>query len=316
MAEVIVEFCQNHKGNFKNLEKMVNIASLAGVKYCKIQTIFAKNVSFRPQFENGLVVDGVTKAIKRPMNAEIERLKELELSWSEMKDFVELCLSKNVIPITTCFAREHIEPILNCGFQHIKIASYDCASYKLLKEIKNNFHHIIISTGATYDDEIECAAAILKGTKYSFLHCVTIYPTPLNAISLSRMNWLKKFTPSVGFSDHTSASKDGLLAPKAAFLMGADFVERHFMLNEIDDVRDAPVSINENQLTELVQFSKMSPQNQKSELSIKENIFKEMLGDEKRKLSTEEILNRDYYRGRFMSLKGDRMISNWDETVL
>ena len=88
------------------------------------------------------------------------------------------------------------------------------------------------------------------------------------------------------------------------------------MLNEIDDVRDAPVSINENQLTELVQFSKMSPQNQKSELSIKENIFKEMLGDEKRKLSTEEILNRDYYRGRFMSLKGDRMISNWDETVL
>jgi len=31
-----------------------------------------------------------------------------------------------------------------------------------------------------FNNEIEKAAEILKGTDFAFLHCVTIYPTPLN----------------------------------------------------------------------------------------------------------------------------------------
>ena len=46
-----------------------------------------------------------------------------------------------------------------------------------------------------------------------------------------------------------------------------------------------------------------------------------MLGDRERKLSDEELLNRDYYRGRFASIRNSRtmgrnMIYNWEETPL
>ena len=42
-----------------------------------------------------------------------------------------------------------------------------------------------------------------------------------------------------------------------------------------------------------------------------------MLGNEKRELSSEELLNRDYYRGRFASKdKNGNIIYNWEETDL
>ena len=47
--------------------------------------------------------------------------------------------------------------------------------------------------------------------------------------------------------------------------------------------------------------------------------WKKMFGKETRILSNEELLNRDYYRGRFASPRkdsknGSRMIFNWEET--
>ena len=42
-----------------------------------------------------------------------------------------------------------------------------------------------------------------------------------------------------------------------------------------------------------------------------------MLGKEKRDLSKVELLNRDYYRGRFSSKdKNGKIIYNWDELNL
>ena len=49
--------------------------------------------------------------------------------------------------------------------------------------------------------------------------------------------------------------------------------------------------------------------------------WRNMLGESQRILSDEEILNRNYYRGRFASPRkesdnGKRMIFNWEETPL
>ena len=61
------------------------------------------------------------------------------------------------------------------------------------------------------------------------------------------------------------------------------------------------------------------------EEKIRNNFTSSKLGnnvrEKSRKLSDEEILNRNYYRGRFASprnesFKGKRMIFNWEETPL
>ena len=321
MAKLIAEFCQNHNGDFDLLTKMVVAAAESGATHGKMQTIFADTVTYRPQFENGLTQDEKVKSIKRPYSDEYKRLKGLEISSSNTEKFVQICNEHGLIPMTTCFVRAHVNHLTELGFCLIKVASYDCASFPLLRELSKKFDEIIVSTGATYDDEVIHAAEILKDTNFSMLHCVTLYPTPLQQMHMARMDWLRSLAPSVGYSDHSLVSSTGLLASKAALALGADIIERHFTLLPASETRDGPVSINKEQLQELSDFSKLSLEDRLSKMDIDYPEWKIVIGNKERVLTDEEFLNRDYYRGRFAShrkgaKKGDRMIFNWEETPL
>ena len=126
----------------------------------------------------------------------------------------------------------------------------------------------------------------------------------------------------VGFSDHSLVSKDDIVASKAAIFLGAKIIERHFSILKPNETRDGPVSINSNQLKELSIFSKMSQKEQLDNLNRTYPDWKQMIGKSKRSLTKEELLNRDYYRGRFGSPrqslpnKFSNMILNWEETPL
>ena len=117
MAKIIAELCQNHNGDYKILEKMVETVAETGATHIKIQNIYADNLTFRTQFENGFVENGIQKTIKRPYKAEYERLKKLELKSNQIEKFISLSKKYNLIPMTTCFARDNIKEIKNLGFE-------------------------------------------------------------------------------------------------------------------------------------------------------------------------------------------------------
>ena len=75
--------------------------------------------------------------------------------------------------------KEDLVKIQDLGFKNIKVASYDCGSFPMIREICKKFKNIFISTGATFDDEIKKTKLICQKFKVNpvFLHCVTIYPT-------------------------------------------------------------------------------------------------------------------------------------------
>lgn len=319
-VEVIAEFCQNHNGDKELLSEMVHAASEAGARVGKIQTIFADNLTYRPKFETGVQIDGRVMTIQRPYQAEYDRLRKLELDFDAHAAFVELCGRHGLTPMTTCFAREHIESIKRAGFEQIKVASYDCASYPLLRELKEQFDRLVVSTGATYDDEIVTAVRILEGIPHSLLHCVTIYPTPLGQVHLSRMEFLRSLSGSVGFSDHSLVERDGVTAAKAAVHLGAEIVERHFTILPATSTKDGPVSIGASELEDLVRFSALDRESRVNELDERHRGWRACIGEARRLLSHDELLNRDYYRGRFASRRNgygaDGMIFNWEETLL
>ena len=316
---LIAEFCQNHNGDYDTLARMADAAAKAGATHGKMQTILANTIAFRPQFEEGLVQDGIVKSIKRPYRPEYERLKNLEITHKDTIRFVKLCGDLGLEPLTTCFVRSHVDAIADAGFRTVKVASYDCASFPMLRDLKRAFSKIIVSTGATYDDEIEHAASILTGSDFALLHCVTLYPTPLDQMHMRRMEFLRRFAPVVGFSDHSLVSRDGVLASKAAIALGAEIVERHFTILAPDQTRDGPVSMNPAQLAEIASFTKLSPEERLQSLDSEHPGWRIVLGESMRRLSDQELLNRDYYRGRFASPRkesesGTRMIFNWEET--
>ena len=314
----IAEFCQNHNGNFKILEKMIKSASKSGATYGKIQNIYAEDLTFRPEFETGIKINNKILAIKRPYKKEYKRLKKLEIKKNDIKNFIKICKDNNLIPLTTCFVQSHVDEIRDLGFKSIKVASYDCGSFPMIEKLKKNFNEIIVSTGASFDDEIEKTYNILKNKNFSFLHCITIYPTPLNNLNLKRMEFLKKFTNKVGFSDHTHVKTTGILGSMTACYLGAKLIERHFTILPENKTKDGPVSINEKQLSNLMTFSKLNKKEKKLILDSQFKNWKNLIGNKKRELSDEEILNRNYYRGRFASKRKyqkNRLqkVYNWEQ---
>ena len=314
----IAELCQNHNGSYKNLKKMTIECAKSGADIIKLQYIMSNTLSFRPQFEEGLKKGKQLISIKRPYLEEVKRLKKLEIKNSDLKKFVKLCNSLNVEPAITCFTRQDVNIINKIGFKTVKIASYDCASFQLLRDVKNKFNKIIVSTGATFDNEIKKAASILKGKNFIFLHCVTIYPTPLESINLERINFLKKFTNKVGFSDHSLGFiKNRNLASMMAVYLGAEYIERHITILDKDKTKDGKVSIQPEDIRKIKTFSSLSKSKQLNFL--KKNFefnIERLRGHKYRKLTKEEILNRDYYKGRFVSKIGSREIYNWEEVNL
>ena len=313
MTKIIAELCQNHNGDVNILKDMIWRAADSGASHVKIQTIFSEDLTLRERFEEGVTSNGVVKSIKRPYLPEFERLSKLDLGFDTHALFIDECSSAGVIPLTTVFNRSRLESIIELGFKEIKIASYDCASFPLINDLKNKFNHIYVSTGATHDSEIETTANILSDQNFSFLHCVTIYPTPVDKLNLNRIDYLRQFTNSVGFSDHTRPSQHGIDPDIVALWKGADVIERHFTILDSSQTKDGPVSINPEQLKNLVDYSKYNH----DELSkLVENIsdYDKMLGSKTHSLSEEELLNRDYYRGRFASKINGKTIYNWEES--
>lgn len=316
MAAIIAELCQNHRGDRAILRDMIGAVAEAGADYAKIQTIRVRELTRRDRFEEGLVAGDMRAAIKRPFQTEYDRLAPLELSAETEAWFVQECHRVGVKPLTTAFTRAAVPSILQAGFREIKVASYDCASFPLLQELRGRFDRMWVSTGATFDHEIKEAARLLRGTPFAFLHCVTIYPTPLVAMNLARMEWLRQFTPTVGLSDHSLVARDGIKAALVALALRADVIERHFTILPADQTKDGPVSITPALLRELVQAARMPRDDLAKHAREVVPEFDSLLGAATRELGPEELLNRDYYRGRFASRSGGRFIYNWEEQAL
>lgn len=320
MAKIIVEVCQNHQGDRAMLARMVRAAAENGADLVKMQSIFSEDLTNRPQFEEGVTdSDGTVRAIKRPYASEKERLSKLDLSLDDHLFFIEECKRNGVVPFTTIFARSRISEVVALPWTEkvLKVASYDCPNIPFLRELCKHFDHLIVSTGASYDEEIERAAALVKGMgkKLTLLHCVTSYPNTLQMANLKRLEWLRNHADEVGWSDHTLVARDHLRAAKAALALGADFVERHFTVLPAGDTKDGPVSITPELLRELADFRDMPREAQEHALDAEYPGWREeILGDAKRELTHTEKLNRDYYRGRFASRRADgSYFYNWEE---
>lgn len=320
MTKIIAELCQNHNGDIKILQEMVHAASEAGANYAKIQSIDSSELTHRIRFDDGLIEGGKIKVIKRPFKAEYDRLKRLDLDEKQHQLFLEYCKKYKIEPMTTIFSLSKVNMVEKLGFKMIKISSFDCASHRLIEDIsKKNFDHIIVSTGATFNAEIKKTSSILKNTqkKYTMLHCVSIYPTTLENANLLRINYLKKINPNVGLSDHSNPDIYKNIIPAMGMYLGTELIEKHFTILDKDKTKDGPVSANPKQLEELVNLTKLDKKKLMEYVEENTTDYKILLGQENRDMTSTELLNRDYYQGRFASKDSNgNYVYNWSSDNL
>ena len=311
---LIAECCQNHSGDREVLARMVDEAAAAGADLVKLQAIRSTDLVFRERFEPDAVdEDGHRAAILRPYEQERARLAGLDLDEDDERFFVERCAAAGVQPMITLFTRFVADHYRELGFTWAKIASYDCRSVPLLREAAAAFDDVVVSTGASFDDEVDRAVGVFVEGQLSLLHAVTIYPTGLEDLHLARMRWLRHRCSSVGFSDHTAPAVTGLRASKLALALGADVVERHFTVLPPDATRDGPVSVDPAGLAELRRFADLRPEERMVAIEEEWSDWQVGLGEQQRRLTEAELANRDYYSGRFAARVDGRIVDNWVE---
>lgn len=318
---LIAELCQNHNGDFSIVEEMIHAAKENGADYVKIQSMRSQDLTFRERFEEGLIEGGNIKCIKRPFKNELNRLKILDLSVDEHFKFLDLCKKYKIKPMTTVFSRNRVNLVSKMKLDYIKVSSFDCSSEPLIKDLLTNTDsNLIISTGGAYDREIVNTVNILNSYKRKFilLHCISIYPTTPNVASMLRIKYLRSLSNSVGFSDHSNPELFSYDLSALSTTLGANWIERHFTILKKDQTKDGVVSVNPSQLRELRKAINL-PNNQILKYLRKKynkTQLNKIMGSKNRELTNEEILNRDYYQGRFHSKsKSKKIVFNWDNSI-
>jgi len=235
-TKIIADLTSNHMGDIHVIESMIKCLAVQGVDIVKTQSWQA---------------DKLCKEVS-DYQQNYKYYKKHELTEEDHIKIKEMCEEYGVEMLTTCFDLDRIEFLSTLGLKTIKVASPDTASYTLIKRLLDRFERLIISIGATTKEELEKTMEICEDREVVFLHCISIYPCPLDKVNMDRMQYIRDRGFHFGYSDHTL----GVEAARYAICLGAEYVEKHFTLNRYLPGRDQKMSATIDEMSEIVEWSK------------------------------------------------------------
>ena len=140
----------------------------------------------------------------------------------------------------------------------IKVSSGDLTHLSLLRYIAKTGKSMIVSTGLGTREEIAAAVRAIEDVRpdirdegeLMLMHCVAVYPTPMEEANLRNIEWLQdEFGLPVGYSDHTLGTK----ACELAVARGAVALEKHFTYRKENQAfHDHLLSADPDDLRELI----------------------------------------------------------------
>src|SRR3954467_1485895 len=236
---VIAEAGLNHGGSRERALALVRAAKWAGADAVKFQTFRADRLaSTRPAT--------LTHAKDQPNLQELFR--KLELPFDVFRTLYKEASRLNIDFLSTPFDEESADFLDELGVSAFKIASGDITHRPLIEHVGRKQKPVLLSTGMSSEEEIEKAIDWMhtqSNDQMILLHCVSSYPASAEELNLKSVGYLQsRFGVPVGFSDHSV----GGLGATVAVSIGAQVIERHFMIETRGDVPDLAVSMDAKQL--------------------------------------------------------------------
>jgi N-acetylneuraminate synthase len=223
---VIAEAGVHHYGSVALAKDYIAAAADAGAQAIKFQTYTAAALTTTwaelywndPRYKSQFDVFKEKKSLSTD-------------DYRELADFAAEC---GIDFLSTPFDIESADMLNALGMPAFKIASADLTCLPLLRHIADFGKPMLLSTGASYFDEIAATVSAIGAinNQIALLHCSLAYPTPLKDANLARIDALKiRFSQHViGYSDHTRPDESELACPLAA-MRGARIIEKHFTLD-------------------------------------------------------------------------------------
>jgi N,N'-diacetyllegionaminate synthase len=245
---VVAEIGNNHEGSYALAEEMIGLASETGVDAVKFQTFIPGHYVSSDQTER------------------LQRLRRFALTAEQFRSLAGFANARGVQFFSTPFDLASAD-VLAAFCPAIKISSGDNNFFPLIERVASFGLPIILSTGVADLSDIDEVRKRIIGVWSSqnhsgelvLLHCVSSYPTPIEAANLAAIRTLsQKFGDcTVGYSDHTL----GIEAAVLSVGLGARIIEKHFTLRkDYSDFRDHQLSADPAEMAELVRRVRLAEQ--------------------------------------------------------
>ena len=242
---VIAEVGINHEGKFDRAIQLIDAAAEAGAECVKFQCHITEAEMIPTDMKPGEISDERLWDI-------IKRCELTELEERRVKDY---CEQKGIIYLCTPFSREAADRLASMGVLAFKIGSGECNNIPLIEHIAKMGKPMILSTGMNDLNSIrESVTAIQKyECPLMLMHCTSMYPTPYEKVRLAAIpELIHTFDLPVGLSDHSL----GIYTCLGAVTLGACALEKHFTISRDWPGPDCPISIEPDELAELVKGTK------------------------------------------------------------
>jgi N-acetylneuraminate synthase len=238
---VIAEVGINHEGEVEKALQLVDAAADAGADCVKFQCHITAAEMIPTDMKPGEISD--------------ERLWDIiercELTAEEEQVVKSRCVERGILYLCTPFSREAADRLEALGVEAFKIGSGECNNLPLIRHIARKGLPMILSTGmndlASIRPSVE--AILAAGCPLMLMQCTSEYPTPYTHVRLGGIQQLQgEFGLPVGLSDHSL----GIYTCLGAVALGACALEKHFTISRDWPGPDVPISINPQELAELV----------------------------------------------------------------
>lgn len=252
-ATVIAEIGCNHKGDFEIAKEMIQRAKV----YCN-----ADIVKFQKRNNLELLgVEGYNAPHPHPENSYGETYGKhrdfLEFTVEQHAELKKYCEEIGIIYSTSVWELTSAKEIAGLHPQLIKIPSACNNNFEMLGWLCDNYEgEIHLSVGMTQKAMIQKIIDFFvekKRNKDLVLYsCTSGYPVPFEDICLLEIKRLKEqygdLVKTIGFSGHHL----GIAIDIAAYVLGAEYIERHFTLDRTWKGTDHAASLEPDGLRKLV----------------------------------------------------------------
>ncbi len=261
ICKIVAEIGATHIGDINRAKDLINLAVLAGADYVKFQKrnpheSTPEEMKHKPH-PNKKFAYGETY---------LEHRINLELGIDAHRELKEYCELRNIGYATSVWDISSAHEIINLNPDFIKVPSA-CNNNKdllniLFYEYEGDIH---LSTGMLRQEEkLDLFNYLMKSSvrdhakRIVLYHCTSEYPCPFERLYLNEIKTLMEWyepLKAIGFSNHGF----GIAADVAAYMLGARWIERHFIDDRTFRHTDASASLEPDGLRRLCRDLKMVP---------------------------------------------------------
>lgn len=226
---LILEAGVNHEGSLASAMEMVETAAEAGADMIKFQSYKAGELAIRnsPSYWD---------RSKEPASSQFELFQRHDkFGDEEYRKLAGRCRELGILFGSTLFDPNFVAS-LGAEVPAFKLASADINNFLLLEQICEWKKPVILSAGASTLEEVDRAVAFIRDrgiAEICVMHCILEYPTVPEHANLNVIATLAARYPdlTIGWSDHVPP-EPAHLCQVAAWLLGADIIEKHYTLDK------------------------------------------------------------------------------------